>query len=95
MCSKSTAADLPSTYDVSTYIHNAFVKFLDKLKGRIQVIIIYYWHAEPPFIPASKHTMLGQDYRMHLVLLWLQLAGQITQEWLIGLLIVGRGPLGI
>ena len=56
---KSTAADLPLTHDVSTYIHNTFVKFLDKLKGWIQVIIIYHWQAKPPFIPASKHTMLG------------------------------------
>jgi hypothetical protein len=34
---KSTTADLPSTHDISTYIHNAFVKFLDELKGQIQV----------------------------------------------------------
>lgn len=34
---KSTTADLPSTHDISTYIHNAFIKFLDELKGQIQV----------------------------------------------------------
>jgi hypothetical protein len=37
---KSTTADLPSTHDVSTYIHNAFVKFLEELKGQIQVITV-------------------------------------------------------
>jgi hypothetical protein len=30
--------DLPSTYDVLTYIHNTFIKYLDELKGQIQVI---------------------------------------------------------
>ncbi len=37
---KSTSVDLPSTHDVSTYIYNAFNKFLDELKGQMQVIII-------------------------------------------------------
>ena len=32
---KLTTADLPLTHDISTYIHNAFVKFLDELKGQI------------------------------------------------------------
>ena len=55
---KLTTADLPSTHDISTYIHNAFVKFLDELKGQIQVsntncCSVYH---------TSKYTTLGQDY---------------------------------
>ena len=30
-------ADIPSTHDVLTYIHNSFVDFLQNLKHRIQV----------------------------------------------------------
>ncbi|KAG6906426.1 hypothetical protein DXG01_014018 [Tephrocybe rancida] len=33
---KSKSADLPSTHDVSVYIHNAFVMTLDKLKADIE-----------------------------------------------------------
>ncbi|KAF8443713.1 hypothetical protein L210DRAFT_3312990, partial [Boletus edulis BED1] len=29
--------DLPSTHDVTTYIHNAFGKFIDRIKNIIQV----------------------------------------------------------
>jgi hypothetical protein len=34
---KSTKKDLPSTHDVSVYIHNEFVKWLEDLKGKILV----------------------------------------------------------
>ncbi|KIM50332.1 hypothetical protein SCLCIDRAFT_72760, partial [Scleroderma citrinum Foug A] len=32
----ATSADLPSTHDVSKYIHNSFIKFFDNLKATIQ-----------------------------------------------------------
>ena len=34
---KSTNADLPTAYDVKTYIHNEFVKHIDQLKLDIMV----------------------------------------------------------
>jgi hypothetical protein len=37
---KTANIDLPSTHDISSYIHNAFIKFLNELKGEIQVIYI-------------------------------------------------------
>ncbi|KIK78169.1 hypothetical protein PAXRUDRAFT_164713 [Paxillus rubicundulus Ve08.2h10] len=34
----STKADLPSTHDVSNYVHNKFVLFIKKLKDELQVM---------------------------------------------------------
>jgi hypothetical protein len=33
---KSTTADIPSTHDITTYIHNRFIKHLSDLKFEIQ-----------------------------------------------------------
>ena len=35
----TTTTDLPSTYDVSNYIQNAFVEYLQDVQARIQVSI--------------------------------------------------------
>ncbi|KAF9235201.1 hypothetical protein BU15DRAFT_37058, partial [Melanogaster broomeanus] len=32
----ATRADLPSTHDISTFIHNAFISFINDLKSEIQ-----------------------------------------------------------
>ena len=37
MCPQSSGNDLPSTHEISTYIHNAFIRFIDNLKTQIQV----------------------------------------------------------
>jgi len=34
---KATSNDLPTTYDVKVYLHNQFVKHIQKLKGEITV----------------------------------------------------------
>ncbi|KAF9226875.1 hypothetical protein BS17DRAFT_697130 [Gyrodon lividus] len=34
----STKADLPSTHDISTYVHNKFILFIKKLKDELQVM---------------------------------------------------------
>ena len=36
----SKITDLPSTHEITTYIHNAFVKFIDSLKQQLQVFAI-------------------------------------------------------
>ncbi|KAF9228571.1 hypothetical protein BS17DRAFT_654140, partial [Gyrodon lividus] len=36
MRTNTSKADLPSTHDISTYIHNSFVEFLSTIKTRIQ-----------------------------------------------------------
>ncbi|KIJ04580.1 hypothetical protein PAXINDRAFT_22125 [Paxillus involutus ATCC 200175] len=36
MCPNTSKADLPSIHDISTYIYNSFIKFLNTLKTRIQ-----------------------------------------------------------
>ncbi|KIK92951.1 hypothetical protein PAXRUDRAFT_146163 [Paxillus rubicundulus Ve08.2h10] len=36
MCLSIVAAELPSTHDVSNFIHNLFVEFLQELRARIQ-----------------------------------------------------------
>jgi hypothetical protein len=59
---KSMTTDLPLTHDVSTYIHNGFIKFLDELKGQIQVIIIGMPVSFRLLI--SKYTTSGQDHWM-------------------------------
>ncbi|KIK78836.1 hypothetical protein PAXRUDRAFT_162948 [Paxillus rubicundulus Ve08.2h10] len=33
----TSKADLPSTHNISTYVHNSFIEFLNNLKVRIQV----------------------------------------------------------
>ncbi|KIK95567.1 hypothetical protein PAXRUDRAFT_140369 [Paxillus rubicundulus Ve08.2h10] len=35
----ATRADLPSTHDISIFIHNTFVSFINNLKSEIQVMI--------------------------------------------------------
>ncbi|KAF9231503.1 hypothetical protein BU15DRAFT_56036, partial [Melanogaster broomeanus] len=37
----TSKADLPSTHDISTYIHNSFIEFLSTLKTRIQVCLMF------------------------------------------------------
>lgn len=37
MCPQATCNDVPSTHDVTTYIHNEFVKFMQELKQSIMV----------------------------------------------------------
>ena len=34
---KANSNDLPTTYDVKVYLHNQFVKHIQKLKGEITV----------------------------------------------------------
>ena len=34
---KAIKADLPSTHDIQTYIHNQFVAFFNKLKAKFKV----------------------------------------------------------
>ncbi|KIL00096.1 hypothetical protein PAXRUDRAFT_130618 [Paxillus rubicundulus Ve08.2h10] len=36
MCPNTSKADLPSTHNISTYVHNSFIEFLNTLKARIQ-----------------------------------------------------------
>ena len=37
MCPNANKADITSSHDISTFIHNSFVNFLQNLKHRIQV----------------------------------------------------------
>jgi hypothetical protein len=37
-------ADIPSTHDITTYIHNAFLDFFVQLKSDIQVNEICLWY---------------------------------------------------
>ncbi|KIM51950.1 hypothetical protein SCLCIDRAFT_65894, partial [Scleroderma citrinum Foug A] len=37
MCPNANKADIPSSHDISTFIHNSFINFLQNLKHRIQV----------------------------------------------------------
>ncbi|KIM57113.1 hypothetical protein SCLCIDRAFT_47350, partial [Scleroderma citrinum Foug A] len=36
MCPQTHTSDLPSTHDITNYIHNSFVKFISALKERLQ-----------------------------------------------------------
>lgn len=37
-------ADLPSAYNVTTYLHNEFVKRLEDLKAQITVSVFFKYH---------------------------------------------------
>ena len=41
----ATKADIPSAHDVSTFIHNSFIDFFQRLKINIQVSSILFWVA--------------------------------------------------
>ena len=41
----ATKADIPSAHDVSTFIHNSFIDFFQRLKTNIQVSSILFWVA--------------------------------------------------
>ena len=49
MCPNAQKVDLPSTHDISSYIHNAFVEFIGSLKIRIQVL--------PQFLFFTNNTL--------------------------------------
>lgn len=38
----ATKLDLPSTHNINTFIHNAFLDFLKELKIEIQVFKLFY-----------------------------------------------------
>ncbi|KAG2352169.1 hypothetical protein BDR07DRAFT_1314957 [Suillus spraguei] len=41
----STTAELPSTHDIKTYIHNAFIKLIESVKADIQVSFFIHVNA--------------------------------------------------
>ena len=43
----TTKADLPSTYNITTFIHNFFVTFLKEIQEEIKVIIVHIFTVIP------------------------------------------------
>ena len=43
MQSSATKADLPSTHDITAFIHNSFVSFLKKMKEETKVMRSVYY----------------------------------------------------
>ena len=67
----ATNADLPSAHDISTFIHNSFIKFFDKLRVTIQVmsfILIQNWKLIANGITNSvEHNKSNIDHNRSLV----------------------------
>ena len=57
-------ADIPSTHNLSTFIHNSFVNFLQNLKHRIQVSTTTYVHSPSSYNVRIKTLAISQPQQI-------------------------------
>ena len=67
MWPKATKADLLSTHDIRSYIHNAFLDLLKELKGEIQVCLLTFYLVLFLTILLVLSYWTGLNYNGHMV----------------------------